>query len=338
MHCSPEREAQYNASGTCYSKQALIAMAQAVKAGAAANKSPLEPPAHEGAEELGGSKTRSRTNAHAHAHAHSSHTVARAKQDKAPSKGVRTSGPKSKLWESLNAHFSAVCKGDEACWVETDVIRSSSASSVAATQLRPKMPDEWKKNMHTWLNNFDIEEVMSQYERKYPSYKFMGVFPIDFASPRKGFSFTQQTSCIAESMCHIDVAQLLSQGKKQVAAVLNLDRHDQRGSHWVAVYANFDAKAPRGRYGVFYYDSNAVRPPKEVVAFQEVLKTQAAALNKRPFAVQSNTRRHQFGNSECGVFSMHFIESMLGGATFEQIMKAKKYDTEMNKLRKVYYR
>ena len=327
MHCSPEREAQYNASGTCYSKQALVAMAQAVKAGTAANKSPLEPPTHEGAEEFGGSKTRAR--------AHSNGTAAtKIKQDKAPAKGVRTSGPKSKMWESLNAHFSAVCKNNEACWVETDVIRNSSASSVAATQLRPKMPDEWKKDMHTWLNNFDIEEVMSQYERKYPSYKFMGVFPIDFASPR--ISFTQ--SCIAESMCHINVAQLLSQGKKQVAAVLNLDRHDQRGSHWVAVYANFDVKAPRGRYGVFYYDSNAVRPPKEVVAFQNALETQATALNKRPFAVQSNTRRHQFGNSECGVFSMHFIESMLNGATFEQMMKAKKYDMEMNKLRKVYYR
>ena len=41
------------------------------------------------------------------------------------------------------------------------------------------MPKEWKKNLLNGLSNFDIEDVMKQYEKKYPSFIFMGPFPSD---------------------------------------------------------------------------------------------------------------------------------------------------------------
>lgn len=240
---------------------------------------------------------------------------------------------KSALWDLLDNYFKETCKGDEQCWIDTDVVKTSGVANVVAQDLRPRMPNEWLLNNKAWLTNFDINNVMVQYHKKYRTYKFLGVFPIDFAAPNGN------GGCIINSMCNFDVAKMLLKGIKQVGVVFNLDRHDQAGSHWVALYANFDIKAPRGRYGVFYYDSNSMRPPEEVVSFQQSVIQQVSNIGvKRKFGAYYNTKRHQYGNTECGIFVMHFIERMLEGATFESIMKATEYDKEMNNMRHIYFR
>ena len=50
-----------------------------------------------------------------------------------------------------------------------------------------------------------------------------------------------------------------------------------------------------------------------------------------------NKKRHQFKNSECGVYSINFIENMLEGKTFNQYCNSNIPDDKMNKLRKKYY-
>ena len=52
--------------------------------------------------------------------------------------------------------------------------------------------------------------------------------------------------------------------------------------------------------------------------------------------IYSNNTRFQFGNSECGVFSMNFIISNLQGNL--NLNKNIVNDNVMNDLRKVYYR
>jgi hypothetical protein len=51
-----------------------------------------------------------------------------------------------------------------------------------------------------------------------------------------------------------------------------------------------------------------------------------------------NRIRHQYGNSECGVFSMNFIMERLGGKSLTRISKEKLTDERMNELRKILYR
>ena len=311
MHCSPSRQSAYSKAKTCYSLDALKAIDSAVKEQAQVAQVVQAPPAV--ADESGGKRKKPR---------------------KRPT-------PKSALWRRLNQYFKE-CGGNETCWADQAVVRRSpTASKLVEKELRPRMPEEWLKDKHTWLTNFDIQDVMVQYESRYKSFRFMGVFPMDFAAPSD-----YGTGCVSDKMCNLNVADLAAQGVKQVAIILNLDKHTQSGSHLVAVYINFDKAAPRGRYGFFYYDSNAAPATKEVVALHGRLAAQVAALAAtstggkapRPFTLRYNTRRHQFGNSECGIFSMHFVERMLEGATFDGIMKAKEYDKVMNDLRNVYYR
>ena len=46
----------------------------------------------------------------------------------------------------------------------------------------PYKPTEWEKNPVEWLSNFDILNVLKQYEEKYSDFKFIGPTPIDFNS------------------------------------------------------------------------------------------------------------------------------------------------------------
>ena len=64
---------------------------------------------------------------------------------------------------------------------------------IEKTELRPEMPAQWYKNPIEWLSNYDIDDVMVQYnnEKKY-CYSFLGVFPIDFSEEDK---FGRCVSC-----------------------------------------------------------------------------------------------------------------------------------------------
>ena len=58
----------------------------------------------------------------------------------------------------------------------------------------------------------------------------------------------------------------------------------------------------------------------------------------KSFRTFYNHNRFQFKNSECGVYSMHFIEEFLNGKTFTQIISNIIHDNDINKKRKFYYR
>ena len=52
-----------------------------------------------------------------------------------------------------------------------------------------KMPTEWCDSISKWrngiidapwLSNYDIDDIIIKYEKKYPTFKFLGSTPIDF--------------------------------------------------------------------------------------------------------------------------------------------------------------
>ena len=64
---------------------------------------------------------------------------------------------------------------------------------------------------------------------------------------------------------------------------------------------------------IFFFDSTGDPPPKEVKELIKKIKEQGAKL-KKPirFVVDSNEGiEHQYGNTECGVYSLFFIVHML---------------------------
>ena len=199
----------------------------------------------------------------------------------------------------LRAKLPKECKGAEHC-----LVRDSRFAKHVQESFRPAKPDEWNENDREWLSTDDIVMVMKQYERAYTDFEFVGVFPINFAE-RIG------EVCVSTRICDVPalVERLVYGGKKHFGIVFNLDRHDQGGSHWVAMYGSLDPS--RRAYGIYFYDSVAVPPKKEfrvlMAQMQAYVHEHVRPQTERHFCKQYNKHRRQYKNTECGVFCMVFL-------------------------------
>jgi len=239
------------------------------------------------------------------------------------------------LWNTLNDKFKPLCgKNDEICWVER---MNLSKEDEIKNALLPETPDEWVQNPHTWLTNFNIEDVMFQYEKINPNFKFLGVYPVDFRSDE------YNGTCLYKETCNINMKELLKQGIQYIGMVINLDKYNEPGSHWVGLFICIDPK--KSCFGAYYYDSYSGSPPKMVGEFMKDLEKQANSIVKKyPFKIEYNHVRHQYGGSECGMFSMVFIIRWMTAlkkqmhVTMDDIVKVRLTDDDVFKLRKVFFR
>ena len=215
--------------------------------------------------------------------------------------------------------------GDEQCLVRKSWLNAKEKEQIENSSFRPKMPSEWKTNMSTWLSDEDIRKVMKQYEEAYPEFKFLEVAPIDFSAPDP-YKKDNKT-CVVDSYCNIDLAKLRDEGKRKIGAIFNLDPHYKGGSHWVGLFIDLDAEE------VSYFDSYGLPPPGQIARLMRSLTLQDGSLR-----LQSNGRRFQYKGSECGVYSMVFILSMLTGEKFKTFVKHPISDDKVQSMRRFLYR
>jgi len=196
-------------------------------------------------------------------------------------------------------------EGEEECWMST-IKDSALKRDIQKYIYAPHAPKEWKKNPNEWLTNFDILNVMHQYEYTYPTFKFFGPSPIDFdARPDK-------SQCVTRDICNFNLEEQIKSGKKQFGFVFNLDEHDEPGSHWVSMFVDVPHKF------IYFFDSASLNIPKEVDVLVDRIVKQGAELGIE-FQRMKNKVEHQFGNTECGVYSLFFIITMLTGNTRKKV-------------------
>lgn len=227
------------------------------------------------------------------------------------------------LWNEIDKRLNQRCD-TEWCWIEQEFVKKIGSKELKSI-FRPKMPSSWKKNKYEWLNTTDIETVMKQYEKKYSDFKFIGPVPIDFDYQ---YSVGQ---CIVNELCNLKIKNLLKNKIARVGIIYNLDPHDKPGSHWVAMYMDLNKKK------VYYFDSYGTEAPEEVKKLVDRIQEQGREMGME-IEYDYNTTRHQYENSECGVYSMYFITQLLEGKkTFNGIEKSTLKDEFINSKRKYYY-
>lgn len=213
------------------------------------------------------------------------------------------------LLKELKTRFKKTCPANkpETCWLEQNIFKTPRAQELFSSlngAYRPPKPSSWAKNEREWLNTYDILHVMKQYET--PQFEFLGVFPVDFAQAHgqeQKHTTSKVKQCIVQQMCNFNIDEFKARGKTTFGIVMNLDRHDQPGSHWVACYCCLDPDSPK--YGICYYDSGGERPPKPIIEFiKDIYDQQGDSGN---FQKKYNPTQHQFQDTECGIFSMLFI-------------------------------
>lgn len=246
---------------------------------------------------------------------------------------IKITNDKRKMVKQFKEKLGKSCGEADHCWVQQDFVSSTTKNKILSKAFRPLKPKDWYGNRQTWLNTYDILKVMKQYEDKYSDLWFIGVFPIDFAS-KDEFGY-----CVANEMCNFDIAKMLAKGKSRFAMVLNLDRHDQSGSHWVALYCGLDPQ--KSNFGIYYYDSVAQQPPKEVAVFMKAVEKQIVRVYGKDvaqrFAMRYNKIQKQFDNYDCGVFAEVFLTQILKRLSFDEICRRMKTDKQINKLRDILY-
>jgi hypothetical protein len=192
---------------------------------------------------------------------------------------------------------------------------------------RPEKPDEWKEKETTWLDSFNIEDVMNQYEDAYSEFEFIGPVPIDFDAPATSENplLGEWGKCIVDELCKLDINDANKKGTKKIGIIYNLDKHDEPGSHWVCSFIDYPGKA------AYYFDSYGLPPPPEVARFLERCKNQGCE------TILYNDIRHQRKDSECGMYCLYVIICLLKGRSFKEICMDVIKDDVMNAFRDVLF-
>jgi hypothetical protein len=182
-------------------------------------------------------------------------------------------------------------------------LSAAEKTALAAKWLRPAMPEAWKTDPDMWLDSNNIRDVMTQYQEAKSNFLFLGPYPIDFAA--KDPYVKGEDRCMIGEMCELDLDGPALRGKKYIGIIYNLDPHYKNGSHWVATFINIPAKS------CYYFDSYGMKPPQPIYRFMQWLGIQEPQI-----CLGWNGVKFQFSDSECGMFSMYFIDCMLAGEPF----------------------
>lgn len=239
---------------------------------------------------------------------------------------ININNNKELLWNSIKNSFHNICNS-EICWLKQPIVKQIKSIDINSI-FRPEMPREWLDNDREWLSTIDIEKVINQYKDKYSDFEFIGPVPIDFDSKHP------YGGCIVDELCNIDIKKMIKNNKTKLGIVFNLDPHDKPGSHWVSLFSDFI----KGQ--IYYYDSYGTKPPLEVNNLMNKLESQ---IYNHPDTSNNidkthNKIRHQYMDSECGVYSMQFIINLLENKSFDYICNHPVHDNDMNKNRFVLYR
>jgi hypothetical protein len=241
--------------------------------------------------------------------------------DRHPDAKILSTNPKE-IHNELYKHLQNVCD-TEACWLKQTMHFGQLEDEDMKGAFAPKSPKEWKKNPNEWLSSLDISKVMKQYEKAYPCFAFIGPTPIDFDT------VMSHGECVWEDLCKLNIERILRKGKNKIGIVFNTDPHNKSGEHWISMFIKINMPVKinmQDRYGyvneglkhpttgnIFFFDSVGSKPPKEVKTL--VKRIIAQGKNMMPpihFTYdQNHPVEHQYGNTECGVYSLFFIVEML---------------------------
>jgi len=146
------------------------------------------------------------------------------------------------------------------------------------------------------LSNTEIDNIMEKYKN------YLGTFPKDW----------------------LYKAVPMIKEKSNCSMIVNLDDHNQGGSHWVAIYVE---ARPNKKKSIEYYDSFARPPPKIILDEMKRMIKQADA--GEYMKLKYNGKKQQNVNSvSCGFMCINFILDRMRGKSFKQATNYKIEDNE----------
>lgn len=256
------------------------------------------------------------------------------------------------------------CGRDEKCLIKSRFMSALKISNLRLYNMLTKYTfrPEGPKECCEWLSNFDIMDVIKQYEFVHSDFKLLGVVPIDF--------YKLDAYVISDNNFDLDT---ISKTYDKIAVVFNLDYSSGNGTHWTSLFCNlktnelyyFDSVGDYPIYGqhdkpyiidfmkkitLWILKNTGVNVNEVNDLFEYIKKNKIYVDNKNyvngvqrneyksyPIKIMINRSPHQNGSSECGVYSLNTIIRLLEGESFEEIIRMKLTDSQVQKCRKTYF-
>tara|TARA_Y100001980_G_C14536984_1_gene313860 strand:- start:74 stop:910 length:837 start_codon:yes stop_codon:yes gene_type:complete len=239
---------------------------------------------------------------------------------------IKTNIPQE-IWLELKNKFKYTCD-IESCWLIQESINAGLDRNILNYTFAPTKPVSWKKNPNEWLDSNDIRKVMKQYENSFKKFKFIGPSPIDYDSKD---SYDDDGICVWPELCEFSLIDYLKKNIESIGFIFNLDKHTQDGSHWCAMYLDLKKKQ------LYYFDSYGKPIHKNMNRFGKTVVSQGNKFGI-PIEFIKLTRVHQKKDSECGIYSLYFISSLLTNKHDYKYFEDKRIpDDEIFKYRSIFF-
>jgi len=190
---------------------------------------------------------------------------------------------------------------NQQCWTSQSFMKHLSEKTkndLKKETFRPKGPE----GKFTWLNTNNIDQVMAQYETKYPDYKFLGAVPIDFDELED------------YGIRNLNFKKMMDGGKSKLGIIFNTDPHYKSGQHWIGMFADLQK-------GVcYFFDSYGLPPEKEVRKLMNRIANFIVSTGKKP--IMDHNR---------------MLKENDPVKTFENTNTVRVADKEINECRQVYF-
>jgi len=203
---------------------------------------------------------------------------------------------------------------DESCIYFVDSINLPKAD--LKKRFNPKGPSK----SVDWLNNSNIDDVLSQYSKLKPKFEHIPYQMMDFKS-------------IGSELSDIDWKNWLKH-YDTLGCILNTDYSTGAGKHWVSIFVD-KRKSP---ITVEYFDSGGALPPQEIVDFLVDTVGELTLLKQKAKDITVAKIQHQQGESECGVYSLFYIISRLFNVPYTLYEHNRIPDEDMEKFRRFLFR
>ena len=204
------------------------------------------------------------------------------------------------VWKELKRRFHSHCTAGQAECIITTMLN------------KPKAPESWAVNPEEWLSSDDIEHVEKQFVKIFSKYYYVGTFPIDFDKK------DELGKCLVSSLCSLKLKDIYDRGHTQIGVVFNTDVSTGPGKHWVAIFCDIGPEFEYPR--ITYFDSYSQKPEAEIQTLMKRWRDQwlDVGIHKTAMMTTFNKTRHQYEDSECGMYCLYFHFCCLLGIPMEE--------------------
>lgn len=237
------------------------------------------------------------------------------------------------------------------CKSESCVLKDNNfANFIGHDKIKKELDERFKPHgpalTYDLLSNFNIDDVLDQLEKAYKSENFYHVpFQMrDFETYKKNdneiaISCARNAKCMKyekdQNLATIDLAEKYTNGMRCFGVVFNTDYSTGNGIHWFCIFGDFRKKP----YTIEYFNSSGNLPLIEISSWMKNTKTKLAKqLNTAVVDVISSRIEHQFGDNQCGIYSLYYILSRLENVPYTYFSNNRIPDELMDDFRKMFFR